>query len=382
MVVYHFFKCRNYSEKELQLLLNRVQKKPAKLDALRDNGTLDVWNSTLAARIVSGLVVPLSWIVQIAIMMATIQFVIHNSSPCSPDDTSLFCNLDNATLDKLPVIYQILAIILVIVMLEFLDRLSSVIWSQLREHTREPQSVFSQFIRGCSMCLGYVPHTANPVYQQVQNHKQAQLSPSLAYSSPEGVQQRAHQILQESQREIHTATQHDENFSSFLETVVRSLGVLFLFVIAVSSLGVIDTWPLYIGLGFLAASLSLGSDLMVRNLLGTWMCFMNDTHKVDEIVTVNGIEGRVKEIGLLVTTIRSYDGNLRIVPNKWFTENVSTVWRKEDMKCQGFLYTFPGTLLASLSMTSSHIAMMRSGTTQKLILHKVTCTILKTPGRQ
>lgn len=69
------------------------------------------------------------------------------------------------------------------------------------------------------------------------------------------------------------------------------------------------------GAGILGLAVGFGAQNLVRDIITGFFILFEDQFAVGEYVTVAGITGTVEEIGLRVTKIREFGGQLHIIPN-------------------------------------------------------------------
>jgi small conductance mechanosensitive channel len=67
------------------------------------------------------------------------------------------------------------------------------------------------------------------------------------------------------------------------------------------------------GLGGLA--IGFGAQSLVRDVFTGFLILFEDQYGVGDYVTINGVTGTVEDLGLRITRIRSFNGELHIIPN-------------------------------------------------------------------
>ena len=112
----------------------------------------------------------------------------------------------------------------------------------------------------------------------------------------------------------------------------------------------IDMNPVFGSLAIGAYGVAYAGSTAFMNIVGTACIFVCQSHRIGDIITLNqasagagspqSTQGVVKRITPFYTYIYGYDANYTIVPNSWFINNISRVWRSADQKCQGFLFVF------------------------------------------
>lgn len=67
------------------------------------------------------------------------------------------------------------------------------------------------------------------------------------------------------------------------------------------------------GLGGIA--IGFGAQSLIRDIFAGFFILFEDQYGVGDYVTINGVTGTVEELGLRITRIRSFNGELHIIPN-------------------------------------------------------------------
>ncbi len=93
--------------------------------------------------------------------------------------------------------------------------------------------------------------------------------------------------------------------------------VVVMFLIAafwgLSILGV-DTGPLLAGAGIVGLAIGFGSQKLIQDLITGLFILSGDTVRIGDVVAVGGHAGVVEAMSMRTITLRSYDGNLHVVP--------------------------------------------------------------------
>lgn len=80
----------------------------------------------------------------------------------------------------------------------------------------------------------------------------------------------------------------------------------------------VNLGPLIAGAGIAGVALGFGAQSLVKDFLSGFFILLENQYGVGDVITVNADEqltGKVEQIDLRVTQIRSYDGTLNFVPN-------------------------------------------------------------------
>lgn len=107
-------------------------------------------------------------------------------------------------------------------------------------------------------------------------------------------------------------------------------------VVAIHQLGV--DLSLFLGAaGFLTVALGFAAQTSTANLISGFFLMAEKPFEVNDIIEINGTLGEVIEVGLISTTIRTFDNRMVRIPNESlmkseFTNNTRYPIRRVDMK--------------------------------------------------
>lgn len=76
-----------------------------------------------------------------------------------------------------------------------------------------------------------------------------------------------------------------------------------------------DLQPVLVSAGVLGLAVGFGAQSLVRDVITGFFIIFEDQFAVGDTVTINQFTGTVQEIGLRITRIRSWTGELHIIPN-------------------------------------------------------------------
>lgn len=85
-------------------------------------------------------------------------------------------------------------------------------------------------------------------------------------------------------------------------------------VIVLSLLG-IDTSSLLLGAGVVGLAVGFGAQTLVRDVLAGFFFLVEDQFSVGDHVSLDDLEGIVDDVGLRTTRLRSFGGELHVLPN-------------------------------------------------------------------
>jgi small conductance mechanosensitive channel len=106
------------------------------------------------------------------------------------------------------------------------------------------------------------------------------------------------------------------------DTVAKLLGsvvsvtVWFLAIIQILTAGFgMDVTSIIAAAGVLGVAVGFGAQTMVKDVITGFFILFENQFSVGETVTIDGFAGRVEELGLRSTRVRSENGDLLIIPN-------------------------------------------------------------------
>jgi small conductance mechanosensitive channel len=101
------------------------------------------------------------------------------------------------------------------------------------------------------------------------------------------------------------------------QLVTNLLRLLLIVLAAVFALAVagVEVGALLAGLGLIGLGLALALQNILENFIAGVVILLRKPYSRGEVIVTNEVEGFVEDIDLRVTTIRSYDGTLSLLPN-------------------------------------------------------------------
>lgn len=101
---------------------------------------------------------------------------------------------------------------------------------------------------------------------------------------------------------------------------IISYTIYFLAILMVLKQLGIDLQPVLVSAGVLGLAVGFGAQSLVRDVITGFFIIFEDQFAVGDTVTINNFNGTVQEIGLRVTRIRSWTGEVHIIPNGQITQ--------------------------------------------------------------
>ncbi len=121
----------------------------------------------------------------------------------------------------------------------------------------------------------------------------------------------------------------DRALSEAVATVLRYLLVVMGLLWALEVLG-FDLTTLKIGLGALGVGIGFGLQNIVNNFTSGLILLFERSVKRGDILTVEGTDGRVEQVGLRASVLRTRKGDDLILPNSMLVENMVTNYSYRD----------------------------------------------------
>lgn len=103
---------------------------------------------------------------------------------------------------------------------------------------------------------------------------------------------------------------------------IYSYILIFIFITMLFGIFDLDLGPLLATAGVLGLAIGFGAQGLVSDIVTGFFVLLEKQIEVDEYVSTAGYSGIVEEVGLRTTKIRSFDGTLNFIPNR-FMEGVS-----------------------------------------------------------
>jgi len=98
---------------------------------------------------------------------------------------------------------------------------------------------------------------------------------------------------------------------------IFSYVMIFIFIVMFFATLGIEIGPLLAGAGVVGLAIAFGAQGLVSDIVTGFFIILEQQLEIDDYVTTAGYDGVVEEIGLRTTKIRSFDGTLNYVPNRY-----------------------------------------------------------------
>ena len=111
----------------------------------------------------------------------------------------------------------------------------------------------------------------------------------------------------EAEKKVHT-------LQPLFHQIWRYLVLAFALLLILSQAGV-QLGPLLATAGIAGIAVGFGAQRLVRDLITGFLLLVEDQYSVGDYITVGKFTGIVEEVGLRVTRLRDFNGDLHIIPN-------------------------------------------------------------------
>ncbi len=113
---------------------------------------------------------------------------------------------------------------------------------------------------------------------------------------------------------------YDETLETFIESLIRAILKILLFVLVVTQLGVqSSSLVAMVGAAGLAIGLALQGSL--ANFAGGVLILLFKPFKIGDFISAQGVDGTVKEISIFTTKINTFGNQVAIIPNGQLSNN-------------------------------------------------------------
>ncbi len=110
-----------------------------------------------------------------------------------------------------------------------------------------------------------------------------------------------------------------ETVTRLLLNFVEYISVLAVLFESLSILG-FDTKSLLASAGILALVIGLGAQNLITDIIAGLFIIFDGEFRVGDVITINGVRGTVREVGVRTTKIVDGDGNVKIINNRQITD--------------------------------------------------------------
>ncbi|WP_226668626.1 mechanosensitive ion channel family protein [Metabacillus litoralis] len=118
---------------------------------------------------------------------------------------------------------------------------------------------------------------------------------------------------------IRISERRENTLSKLLENILTYVIYFVVIIMVLETLG-INVGALLAGAGIIGLAVGFGAQNLVKDIITGFFIIFEDQFSVGDFIRVSTFEGTVEEIGLRTTKIKSWTGELHILPNGSITE--------------------------------------------------------------
>ncbi|MBM7606718.1 small conductance mechanosensitive channel [Metabacillus crassostreae] len=118
---------------------------------------------------------------------------------------------------------------------------------------------------------------------------------------------------------LRISERRENTLSKLLENILTYV-IYFIMIIMVLETLTINVGALLAGAGIIGLAVGFGAQNLVKDIITGFFIIFEDQFSVGDFIRVSTFEGTVEEIGLRTTKIKSWTGELHILPNGSITE--------------------------------------------------------------
>jgi len=118
--------------------------------------------------------------------------------------------------------------------------------------------------------------------------------------------------IQVDERRMETTRSLVKNVSSYVIYFIAMLSIL-------TQLG-FDLAPVLASAGVVGLAVGFGAQSLVKDVITGFFIIFEDQYAVGDYVTIGSVTGTIQEFGLRITKVKSYTGEIHIIPNGSITQ--------------------------------------------------------------
>ncbi|MBS4030414.1 MAG: mechanosensitive ion channel family protein [Clostridiales bacterium] len=117
------------------------------------------------------------------------------------------------------------------------------------------------------------------------------------------------------QSKIHLPENKAKTISALLVSIWRYFIYALTIILVLTELEIMDIGPILAGAGIFGLAIGFGAQNLVRDIISGFFILLEDQFSVGDFITTGSYSGIVEELGLRITKIRDFSGELHIIPN-------------------------------------------------------------------
>ncbi len=123
-------------------------------------------------------------------------------------------------------------------------------------------------------------------------------------------------ITREKEKEatIRFDDRRSKTISKLIQSIIKHTVNFITLLLILSQMG-FELMPLLAGAGVVGLAIGFGAQNLVKDIITGFFIIFEDQFAVGDVIQTNGVKGTVDEIGLRTTVIKTWTGEVHIIPN-------------------------------------------------------------------
>lgn len=123
-----------------------------------------------------------------------------------------------------------------------------------------------------------------------------------------------HMMMEREKSPLKFDTRRTKTVGRLLNNIVTYVMNFIIIMVVLNQLG-INIAPVLAGAGVVGLAIGFGAQSLVKDVITGFFIIFEDQFGVGDVIQIGQVKGTVEEIGLRVTRIRSWTGEVHIIPN-------------------------------------------------------------------
>jgi MscS family membrane protein len=152
-----------------------------------------------------------------------------------------------------------------------------------------------------------------------------------------------------------TETKLDDQIIPIISTMIKVSIWIMVIIVMLSEMGY-DVLSLITGIGVGGAAIAIAAKESLGQMFGGFNIFMNKPYQMDDTIFYKGYEGKVEEVGLRMTTVRTVEDTRILIPNSEISNNLmENLSARRARRALLFVAVAPETDAATLQRCSDSV---------------------------
>lgn len=128
-----------------------------------------------------------------------------------------------------------------------------------------------------------------------------------------------HMVQEREKRPLKFDARRTKTIGKLIGNVISSTANFFVIILVLSQFG-FNLAPILAGAGVLGLAIGFGAQSLVKDVITGFFIIFEDQFAVGDVIQTGAFKGTVEEIGIRTTRIRSWTGEIHIIPNGLITQ--------------------------------------------------------------